>query len=177
MPGGSLCKLFCVQVMANGPMTSTLVRSPAPSWATAKSHDGLMCRPSSANTPLQAGMVVSNEPGYYEDGKFGIRIENLLVSHGEQLALCMHGASSSACGSACLEHARSAAAADQQACWAEGTLLHCLLRSPFMLADSLSVECRSVRKSPHPSALEAWLLWGSHASHGAPCSARCSLQR
>ena len=24
-------------------------------------------------------MIVSNEPGYYEDGKFGIRIENLLV--------------------------------------------------------------------------------------------------
>jgi Xaa-Pro aminopeptidase len=27
---------------------------------------------------LRAGMVVSNEPGYYEDGNFGIRIENLL---------------------------------------------------------------------------------------------------
>jgi Xaa-Pro aminopeptidase len=27
---------------------------------------------------LKKGMVVSNEPGYYEDGKFGIRIENLL---------------------------------------------------------------------------------------------------
>src|SRR3569623_1093227 len=25
---------------------------------------------------LKAGMVVSNEPGYYEDGNFGIRIEN-----------------------------------------------------------------------------------------------------
>jgi Xaa-Pro aminopeptidase len=24
-------------------------------------------------------MVVSNEPGYYEDGKFGIRIENLIT--------------------------------------------------------------------------------------------------
>ena len=23
-------------------------------------------------------MIVSNEPGYYEDGKFGIRIENLI---------------------------------------------------------------------------------------------------
>ena len=28
---------------------------------------------------LKAGMIVSNEPGYYENGKFGIRIENLLV--------------------------------------------------------------------------------------------------
>ncbi len=24
-------------------------------------------------------MVVSNEPGYYEDGAFGVRIENLLI--------------------------------------------------------------------------------------------------
>ncbi|GFZ02959.1 metallopeptidase M24 family protein [Actinidia rufa] len=29
-------------------------------------------------TPLQKGMIVSNEPGYYEDHAFGIRIENLL---------------------------------------------------------------------------------------------------
>lgn len=29
--------------------------------------------------PLEAGMVLSNEPGYYEDGKFGIRTENLVV--------------------------------------------------------------------------------------------------
>lgn len=28
-------------------------------------------------TPLQKGMVVSNEPGYYEDHSFGIRIEVL----------------------------------------------------------------------------------------------------
>jgi Xaa-Pro aminopeptidase len=31
------------------------------------------------DTPLAAGMVCSNEPGYYEDGKFGVRIENLVV--------------------------------------------------------------------------------------------------
>ncbi|KAL9272539.1 Aminopeptidase P2-like protein [Drosera capensis] len=29
-------------------------------------------------TPLEKGMIVSNEPGYYEDHSFGIRIENLL---------------------------------------------------------------------------------------------------
>lgn len=29
------------------------------------------------NTPLQVGMIQSNEPGYYRDGAFGIRIENL----------------------------------------------------------------------------------------------------
>ena len=27
---------------------------------------------------LKEGMVLSNEPGYYENGKFGIRIENLI---------------------------------------------------------------------------------------------------
>ena len=29
--------------------------------------------------PLVPGMVVSNEPGYYESGQYGIRLENLLV--------------------------------------------------------------------------------------------------
>jgi len=29
--------------------------------------------------PLQAGMIVSNEPGYYRPGAFGIRLENLLL--------------------------------------------------------------------------------------------------
>jgi len=30
-------------------------------------------------TPLQPGMILSNEPGYYKTGEFGIRIENLMV--------------------------------------------------------------------------------------------------
>ena len=30
-------------------------------------------------TPLEAGMVISNEPGYYKEGAYGIRIENLVV--------------------------------------------------------------------------------------------------
>ena len=32
----------------------------------------------SNNVPLREGMVVSNEPGYYKEGQFGIRIENLI---------------------------------------------------------------------------------------------------
>ncbi|KAJ1547723.1 hypothetical protein HK405_005079, partial [Cladochytrium tenue] len=32
------------------------------------------------DTALEAGMTVSDEPGYYEDGEFGIRIENILVA-------------------------------------------------------------------------------------------------
>ncbi|CCM01193.1 uncharacterized protein FIBRA_03241 [Fibroporia radiculosa] len=31
------------------------------------------------NTPLKPGMILSNEPGYYEDGKFGIRIESVMI--------------------------------------------------------------------------------------------------
>lgn len=30
-------------------------------------------------TALEPGMIVSNEPGFYSDGEFGIRIENLLI--------------------------------------------------------------------------------------------------
>ena len=29
--------------------------------------------------PLQAGMIISNEPGYYKAGEYGIRIENLVL--------------------------------------------------------------------------------------------------
>ncbi|KAF8700047.1 Creatinase aminopeptidase, partial [Rhizoctonia solani] len=31
------------------------------------------------DTKLKEGMVLSNEPGYYEDGKFGIRIESIVL--------------------------------------------------------------------------------------------------
>lgn len=30
-------------------------------------------------TPLKEGMIISNEPGYYLEGKYGIRIENLIA--------------------------------------------------------------------------------------------------
>lgn len=30
-------------------------------------------------SPLKAGMTVSNEPGFYADGRFGIRIENIVL--------------------------------------------------------------------------------------------------
>lgn len=31
------------------------------------------------STALKPGMTVSNEPGYYADGRFGIRIENIVL--------------------------------------------------------------------------------------------------
>ncbi|KAF8428678.1 putative Xaa-Pro aminopeptidase P [Tirmania nivea] len=40
---------------------------------------GIGTRPQYAEVSLSAGNVVSNEPGYYEDGAFGIRIENLVA--------------------------------------------------------------------------------------------------
>ncbi|MGZ9109401.1 MAG: aminopeptidase P family protein [Micavibrio sp.] len=39
------------------------------------------------NTPFKPGMVVSNEPGYYKEGAFGIRIENLVLVKDDGRAL------------------------------------------------------------------------------------------
>ncbi len=41
-------------------------------------HEGPQALSKNNKIQLKAGMVVSNEPGYYEKGKFGIRIENLI---------------------------------------------------------------------------------------------------
>ncbi|RZC87008.1 hypothetical protein C5167_041937 [Papaver somniferum] len=35
--------------------------------------------PQARNVPLQASMTATDEPGYYEDGNFGIRLENVLI--------------------------------------------------------------------------------------------------
>ncbi|KAI9252506.1 peptidase M24, structural domain-containing protein [Helicostylum pulchrum] len=40
---------------------------------------GIGIRPHFNDTALAAGMTVTDEPGYYEDGKFGIRIENVIL--------------------------------------------------------------------------------------------------
>ena len=42
-------------------------------------HEGPQRLSKISTIPLQAGMILSNEPGYYREGAFGIRIENLLV--------------------------------------------------------------------------------------------------
>ncbi|KAK7406647.1 hypothetical protein VNO78_08276 [Psophocarpus tetragonolobus] len=45
-------------------------------------HEGphlISFRPQARNVPLQSSMTVTDEPGYYEDGKFGIRLENVLI--------------------------------------------------------------------------------------------------
>lgn len=40
---------------------------------------GISFRPNPNDPGLKEGMILSNEPGYYEDGKFGIRIESLVL--------------------------------------------------------------------------------------------------
>jgi len=42
-------------------------------------HEGPHGISSRSNIPLALGMIVSNEPGYYLEGQFGIRIENLVL--------------------------------------------------------------------------------------------------
>ncbi|MEP2716619.1 aminopeptidase P family protein [Pseudophaeobacter sp.] len=42
-------------------------------------HEGPQRLSRVSTVPLEVGMILSNEPGYYREGAFGIRIENLLV--------------------------------------------------------------------------------------------------
>jgi Xaa-Pro aminopeptidase len=42
-------------------------------------HEGPQRISKLGTTPLEAGMILSNEPGYYKAGAYGIRIENLLL--------------------------------------------------------------------------------------------------
>ncbi|MFN4204657.1 MAG: aminopeptidase family protein P, partial [Tabrizicola sp.] len=42
-------------------------------------HEGPQRISRVSEVPLEAGMILSNEPGYYREGAFGIRLENLIV--------------------------------------------------------------------------------------------------
>lgn len=42
-------------------------------------HEGPQRISSVSNVALSAGMILSNEPGYYREGAFGIRLENLIA--------------------------------------------------------------------------------------------------
>ena len=43
-------------------------------------HEGPQSLSKFNNIKIESGMIVSNEPGYYEENKFGIRIENLIYA-------------------------------------------------------------------------------------------------
>ncbi len=47
-------------------------------------HEGPARINKSDRTVLEPGMIMSNEPGFYKQGAFGIRIENLLLIHAER---------------------------------------------------------------------------------------------
>lgn len=42
-------------------------------------HEGPQRLSKVSTVPLEPGMILSNEPGYYREGAFGIRLENLIV--------------------------------------------------------------------------------------------------
>jgi Xaa-Pro aminopeptidase len=42
-------------------------------------HEGPQRISRLGHTPLEPGMILSNEPGYYREGHYGIRIENLVI--------------------------------------------------------------------------------------------------
>ncbi|GHC75271.1 aminopeptidase P family protein [Limoniibacter endophyticus] len=58
-------------------------------------HEGPQRLAKTGTEPLKAGMILSNEPGYYKNGHYGIRLENLIVvTKAEQLEggdIAMHG--------------------------------------------------------------------------------------
>ena len=43
-------------------------------------HEGPQRLSRVSHVPIEPGMILSNEPGYYREGAFGIRIENLIVA-------------------------------------------------------------------------------------------------
>ena len=44
-------------------------------------HEGPQAISKQNSVKIQSGMILSNEPGYYKQGKFGIRIENLVYAN------------------------------------------------------------------------------------------------
>ena len=42
-------------------------------------HEGPCGISKNAHAPLKEGMILSNEPGFYQEGEYGIRIENLML--------------------------------------------------------------------------------------------------
>lgn len=47
-------------------------------------HEGPQSISRRSTVPLQKGMIISNEPGCYREGEYGIRIENLVIVQNEE---------------------------------------------------------------------------------------------
>jgi Xaa-Pro aminopeptidase len=49
-------------------------------------HEGPQRISKLGTTPLEPGMILSNEPGYYRAGEYGIRLENLVIVEKRDIA-------------------------------------------------------------------------------------------
>jgi Xaa-Pro aminopeptidase len=49
-------------------------------------HEGPQRISKLGTTPLQPGMILSNEPGYYRAGEYGVRLENLVIVERREIA-------------------------------------------------------------------------------------------
>jgi Xaa-Pro aminopeptidase len=49
-------------------------------------HEGPQRISKLGHTPLHPGMILSNEPGYYRAGEYGVRIENLVLTERREIA-------------------------------------------------------------------------------------------
>ena len=49
-------------------------------------HEGPQRIAKTGTTPLEVGMMLSNEPGFYKQGEYGIRIENLILVEPRKIA-------------------------------------------------------------------------------------------
>ncbi|CAH1657868.1 Xaa-Pro aminopeptidase [Hyphomicrobiales bacterium] len=49
-------------------------------------HEGPQRLSKLGTVPLESGMILSNEPGYYKEGAYGIRIENLILVEPREMA-------------------------------------------------------------------------------------------
>ena len=62
--------MIMVRAMASAPISLSMKALPASTSRIAR--------------PFESGMILSNEPGFYKQNSFGIRIENLLLVHEAQ---------------------------------------------------------------------------------------------
>lgn len=113
-------------------------------------HEGPQRLSRTSEVALEPGMILSNEPGYYREGAFGIRIENLIV----------------------VQEAPALPGGDDRAMLCFGTLTYVPIDRRLILADMLSAEERAwldayhaqVRDRIAPRVSEAARVWLGRAT-------------
>jgi len=95
-------------------------------------HEGPQRISKISDVTLKSGMILSNEPGYYREGAFGIRIENLIV----------------------VQEAPALTGADQREMLAFETLAYVPIDRRLIVSDMLSVGEREWLDAYHSKTLE-----------------------